>query len=124
MANFAGYLQDKNGNKLFCDSYNIITGEEKETNEYVDGKRVWVKRITISGLTYPDTRITTGLSSSYQVQRYSGYVNIANQTWNLPFYFGDDAVDICIIESNTKIHIRCSREMGPLSGCVDIYYTK
>lgn len=125
MANYKGYLEDKDGNKLFCDSYNIITGQETATNEYIDGKCVFVKRINIGQLPNATVvTIPTGVSTTYTIQRYSGYARSGSQTYNLPFFYGDDRVNLCIVDNNANLEIKTAADKRIFSGYVDIYYTK
>lgn len=109
MANFAGYLQDKDGNKLYADMkpINWTNGTEVKTNESIDGKPIYKKYVDTSFTTVNNnTTLATG------VDKMIGYELMverdANGQWHpVNAYLinpGENMAHLCPIFYNTANH--------------------
>ena len=119
---------DKNMNNLHK-TY-ITTGSEVATNEYVDGKQVYVKRINCGNLPNTTTKtIATGLTmTSITVIKIIGACKTsAGITFPLPFLGIADnkSGDIPVyIAADGNLTIKAYTNRSELAGYVNIYYTK
>lgn len=108
----------------------IITGSEVATNEYVDGKQVYVKRINCGSLPNTTTKtIATGLSmTSITVIKIIGTCKTSTGiTFPLPFLGITDnkSGDIPVyIAADGNLTIKAYTNRSEMTGYVNIYYTK
>lgn len=122
-------LQANNTN---IDSYNkleIVTGEERATNEYVDGNRVYIKRIDCGAL--PNTtskRIDVGLNlNNIIIQDIRGIARHSNNT-TIPIQFNSSQninYDVSVnLNSSSELVITSGSDRSDFTGFVDLKYTK
>lgn len=108
----------------------IVTGSEVATNEYVDSKQVYVKRINCGNLPNTTTKtIATGLTmTSITVIKIIGACKTsAGITFPLPFLGIADnkSGDISVyIAADGNLTIKAYTDRSELAGYVNIYYTK
>ena len=107
---------------------NIVTGQEVATNEYVDGKQIFVKKIDIGALPNATTSvIETGLSNVTVVKPVFGYaIHINGTTINLP-HLAVNNMAACVglnYTSANKIDINTGSDRSDFTGYVEVYYTK
>ena len=107
---------------------NIVTGQEVATNEYVDGKQVFVKKIDIGALPNATTsKIATGLSNVTIVKPVFGYATHSNGTTiNLP-HLAINNLNACVGLNYTaanEIDINTGSDRSDFTGYVEVYYTK
>lgn len=110
---------------------NIVTGEEAATNEYIDGKQVFVKRIDFGIL--PDTaekKVELGLNLNViNITKIDGVAKKSGTIFTIPFTSCvetkyniqliirvDDEIPYVVIQTNTN--------RSELNGYINIYYTK
>lgn len=111
-----------------CDYINneIIAGQEKPINEYVDNKQVYVYRLNLGNLP------TAG---NYKM--YSTNLNFANLTVirmvgaafaspdmyiTIPYCYPNELVGVCCY--GNKVEIKAQDNKSAFSGYLNIYYTK
>lgn len=106
--------------------FEIITGEEIATNEYRDGKQVFMKIINIGNLPNNSrSTIPTGLSNvSYLMDKISGNAYTSNVRIKLPFSYPDVASCIGIMIVDNNIFINTGTDRTAYTGYVVLYYTK
>ena len=106
---------------------NIVTGQEVATNEYIDGKQVFVKRISTGSLPVnAQNEVTTGLSNVTCVRLLGMVYDSSGNAFPLPFSYTTDSNNIGLIflKAISKVRIATGIDRSPLSGYIDIYYTK
>lgn len=102
----------------------IETGVITPTHDYVDGKQVYVKRVSTGNLPNNTRKtIATGLSGISLVKlegvgNHSDY----NSFIPLPYVYGTSEV-ITISYSNGNLRIDTIQDSTKYSGYVDIYFT-
>lgn len=111
---------------------NIITGQEIATNDYVDGKQVFVERVDLG--TLPNTsRKNVNLNldlSKISIVKISGIAVRTSDYNNFPLPFpsnsGGYAIGINprIIDGSSILAVETGIDRSNLTGSVDIYYTK
>lgn len=118
MLNVWGKIKELiNGNK-------IISGIEMKTNENVDGKDVYRKRVNLGQL--PDTsekRIAHGLSNVNFI-RFTGFCWGGGLGYNLPHVGTEMRYMINTYLENADIVVVTGSNRTGYIGYVDIYYTK
>lgn len=108
----------------------VIEGQEIALNEYTDGKRVY--RLYKNLGTMPEangkTSFNTGLSESYQIQRYQLFAirkNDKKQVLSIPFINLDNTTYISGYMDSTKlISVGVNWNTENYDLYVDVYYTK
>lgn len=105
----------------------ITTGSETATNEYIDGKQIYVKRVNLGALPNAGSiEYTTGLSN-VTVIRYSGVAyDSKKNAFILPFIYSTTAECIALLYLNEtgKIRVVTGTDRSVLIAYVNIYYTK
>ena len=102
----------------------IITGQECPTNEYVNGKRVYVKRIDFGTLPNTTTKSVAHGLTNFTPVRINGIANTWSYYINLPHVSITTTGNIQIGVSATEIEITTGQDRSGFTGIVDIYYTK
>lgn len=110
---------------------NIITDAESETNEYIDDKQVFVKRINIGSLPNADTiNVKTGLiNSEITVVKLDGIAKYSSgATLTLPASYpnllGGGIWLATSSSTEIEIQITTGSDRSEAIGYVNIYYTK
>lgn len=130
-------LSPENMNKLQKDlETHIITDQEIETHEYIDGKKVFLKRITFGALPNASSKsVSTGLIVS-QVTICKpltglayGLVNNESFVLTLPdiapnYAEGATRLSLRNINSYYNIIINTGVDRSNFNAFIDIYYTK
>lgn len=109
----------------FDNTYNIVTGKEIATNEYVDGKQVYRKRINFGALPNNTTkRVAHNLTSVTFVRFSVSCTNASGYCINLPYV--DLGASVCTVPTitNTEIVIKSVTDQTTYNAYVDLYYTK
>lgn len=105
---------------------NIITGEEFETNEFIDGKKIYRKRINCGQLPNPGQSSTTSteLTGVTYIGLEGGFNPDDSQFVPCNIYFNSNLSIGAFIQDN-KIRIN-NNESGSRTGIVyvTVYYTK
>lgn len=118
---------------------NVIVGAESETNEYIDGKRIFVKRVSAGNLPNAgrleiDTGIKLDTTTIYKIE---GMARISNIIYPLPYLslanslgdLGDNSVSLFLQEQNSttgtwKVTMTTQSDRSAYEAFVNIYYTK
>ena len=107
---------------------NIITGEESSTNEYIDGKQVFVKRIsfTFSSDTTTWQLLDTIEDMSEMISVNGGFSAAATEWCPIPCINGtDEIIKIYANPTTGTVYIRHTYGYASeKSGYLNIYYTK
>lgn len=103
---------------------NIITNQEVATNEYIDGERVYVKRISTGSLPNATTTIVaTGLNfSEIDIQKVNGMATRIKGGEKTSLPIPNNGVEVWL--SGNNLNINCTINRSEFSGYVNIYYTK
>jgi hypothetical protein len=107
----------------------IITGQEFATNEFIDGKQVYRKRINIGNLPNSDTKdVETGLSNVNPIKiEGMAYRSADNVFFPLPYvdtFSVGNNIAMNFQASLSKIRIVTGTDRTALTGYIDLYYTK
>lgn len=110
---------------------NIVTGQEVATNEYVDGKQVFVKRIDFGNLPNKSTKnVSTGLENSkiVVVKPLQGFAKYqTGSVLTLPACYPLDlaaSIWVSYEASKNAISITTGNDRSVSTGYIDLYYTK
>ena len=103
----------------------IVSGEEVATNEYIDGERVYRKRINCGSLPDTDTiTVDTGLSGVKFV-KYEGFATNSGSWIYRMVQNQITTASIVLQMSGTTINITTYKSSYTnYTGYVDLYYTK
>ena len=103
---------------------NIVTGQEVATNEYIDGERVYVKRISTGSLpNATTTSVATGLNfSEIDTQKVNGMATRIKDGEKTSLPIPNNGVEVWL--SGNNLNINCTINRSEFSGYVNIYYTK
>lgn len=106
---------------------NITTGIEFATDEWIDGKQVFRKRINCGSLPNNTTKLVgIGIAlSSITIIGLKGIANRADYNYPLPQSdpSGLNTVSLAITNPS-NIEIKATSDRSTFTGYVDIYYTK
>lgn len=111
--------------KNFEGRVDIITGQERPTNEYVDGKRVYVKRIYFGNLPNISEKTVAHGLTNFELENIIATFASYYRKIKLPITSPTSmASNIYIGLDNTNIIIITGSDYSTYSGYVKIYYTK
>lgn len=120
-------LVKKTLNKLKDIDVKITTGQETKTNEVIDGKRVYKKRINCGAGPNNDAKIIdTGLSNVTYV-KVEGIVVGINSVFpinNTRPFGSDQAFGVYVNTTNKQIVLESVADRSAYTVYVDLYYTK
>ena len=103
---------------------NIVIGKEIATNEYEDGKQVFIKKIDISSLPNATRKIVeTGLTN-VKVTKIHGIARDSSLQIPLPFVYPELPSCIGIMFVNGSLYINTGSDRTGLTGEITIHYTK
>lgn len=105
---------------------NIITGQEVATNEYIDGKRVYLKRATFTTPNAVDTwkAIITIPANSEIVNSYQVYVAESTK-YPFPFSYNNESMQIYYNSNDGTINVKISFNYAlNKDGYIIVKYTK
>lgn len=105
--------------------YEITTGQETATNEYIDGKQVYRKRVNFGTLPNNTTkRVAHNLTSVTFTKHFVSCINASGYNINLPYV--DINANVCTVSTitNTEIVIKSITDQTTYTAYVDLYYTK
>lgn len=105
--------------------YEITTGQETATNEYIDGKQVYRKRVNFGTLPNNTTkRVAHNLTSVTFTKHFVSCINASGYNINLPYV--DINAKVCTVSTitNTEIVIKSITDQTTYTAYVDLYYTK
>lgn len=119
-------------NNVECSKFgytNIVTGKEVATNEYVDKKRVFVKRIDCGALPNATSKnVELGIDfTALTLIRIEGSTknSAGNLNYPLPFAWSNIAEQVGILINRTKLTISTSIDKSSFTQTyIDLYYTK
>lgn len=103
---------------------NIITDEETSTNEFINNKQVFVKRIDCGTLPNATRKIVSTGLSNIEIIRTNGIALGSNIQLPLPFSYPDIASCIGIMIVDNSIYINTGTDRTNLIGYIDLYYIK
>ena len=107
----------------------ITTGEEYATNEYIDGKQVYRKRISCGNLLASGIKRVAHNTTFSEIVRVEGMCNGGGYFQPLPYVavagMGDVATySVCMCVDTTQIYLVSGKDMSAFVAYVDLYYTK
>ena len=107
---------------------NIVTGQEVATNEYVDGKQIFRKRVDVGNLPGASAKklVSIGLTN-VNIINFSGYYFSSYEGFGIPINHATGTnyyVQTYLVLNTMKIDISCGSDRSSYTGYVDIYYTK
>lgn len=105
---------------------NIITGQEVATNEYIDGKRVYLKRATFTTPNAVDTwkAMITIPANSEIVNSYQVYVAESTK-YPFPFSYNNESMQIYYNSNDGTINVKISFNYAlNKDGYIIVKYTK
>lgn len=104
---------------------NIVTGQECPTNEYDEGKRVYVKRIDCGNLPNTSTKTIAHGLSNVKIEHFEGIMRAnAMQTYSLPHVDTIATNSVRVQVNSSVISIATARDWSNMTATIDIYYTK
>lgn len=103
------------------------TGQEYATNEYIDDKRVYGKRIDIGVLPNNTTKKVVHGLTNFKLVRISGLATTTSDNYTITLPCLNDAgfaYCVALTVSNTEVEIKAGSNRTTYTGYVDLYYTK
>ena len=118
-----------NNLKNIADGNKIITGQEVATNEYIDGKRVYRKRINCGNLPNATSKTVSLSLSNVNIIKIEGIAkNSSDASNNLPLpYIDPRNLQTCVmlsIISGYNIALVTAEDKSYYTAYVTVYYTK
>lgn len=118
-----------NNLKNIADGNKIITGQEVATNEYIDGKRVYRKRINCGNLPNATSKTVSLSLSNVNIIKIEGIAkNSSDASNNLPLPYMDPRnLQTCVmlsIISDYNIALVTAEDKSYYTAYVTVYYTK
>ena len=118
-----------NNLKNIADGNKIITGQEVATNEYIDGKRVYRKRINCGNLPNATSKTVSLSLSNVNIIKIEGIAkNSSDASNNLPLPYMDPRnLQTCVmlgIISGYNIALVTAEDKSYYTAYVTVYYTK
>ncbi len=118
-----------NNLKNIADGNKIITGQEVATNEYIDGKRVYRKRINCGNLPNATNKTVSLSLSNVNIIKIEGIAkNSSDASNNLPLPYMDPRnLQTCVmlsIISGYNIALVTAEDKSYYTAYVTVYYTK
>lgn len=123
------YWRNRLGGSWNCiKQHNITTGTEFATDEYIDNKRVYRKRVNCGALPNATAKsVAHGLSNVTFVKPPQGLAKNSNGTVLTLPYSAPNGVEysVALSVNNTNIQISAGNDRSAYTECyVDLYYTK
>ena len=107
-----------NGNK-------ITTGQETATNEYIDGKRVYRKRINCGTLANAGNTVVAHGLSNVTFVKIEGIARVSNvQCFPIPYSSTSSNYSITVGTNSANVTITTGIDRTNCTGFIDLYYTK
>lgn len=103
----------------YLNKQEIKTGEITPTNNYIDGKRIYVKRIVVESLpNNTDVSIDTGLTDEHQIVDICGYATRGASFRKI------GAPDTLLVYSDNfrKITIQATVDRSTFKGYINIHF--
>lgn len=102
----------------------LTTGQEVKTNEIIDGKRVYKKRINCGNLPNATSKyVNTGLTNVTFV-KIEGSASSWSGLIPLPYVNLTENYSICIYTEDSNIVIITQNDRSGYIGYITVYYTK
>ena len=103
---------------------NIITNQEVATNEYIDSKQVFLKRINFGALPNTATKsIATGLDyTTINIEYVKGMATRIKDNKKTFLAIPNNGVEVWLTENSLLIN--CNSDRSAFTGYINIYYTK
>lgn len=104
-----------------------ITGQEVATNEFLDGKQIYAKRINLGNLPNNGFKNVSHNISNFNLVRFTGTAkdSASGNIYPLPFSWAADAsYDVGIIVTDNNVTIETKRDVSTFVGYCILYYTK
>ena len=104
----------------------ITEGQEEPTNQFIDNKRVYVKRLDIGNLPNATVKSVDHGLSNVKIERLEGVAtNNGLQALPLPFASEQDVSSSIRLQSwGSDVRVYTGTDRSAFTGVVDIYYTK
>lgn len=107
---------------------NIVTGQEVATNEYIDGKQIFRKRVDVGNLPGASAKklVPIGLTN-VNIINFSGYYFSSSEGFGIAINHATGTnyyVQTFLVLNTMNIDISCGSDRSSYTGYVDIYYTK
>lgn len=106
---------------------NIVTGEEVATNDYVDGKQIFRKRVDVGNLPNASEKLVPIGLTNVNIVKFSGYYFSSSEGFGVEINHGTGTnyyVQTYLRTNTMQIDIACGTDRSSYTGYVDIYYTK
>lgn len=106
-------------------SERITEGQEEPTNQFIDNKRVYVKRINCGNLPNSTTKTIAHGLSNVKIEHFEGIMRTnAMQTYSLPHVDTTATNSVRVQVNSLVIAIATARDWSNMTATIDIYYTK
>lgn len=103
----------------------VTTGTELMTNEIIDGKRVYRKRINFGTLPNATSKEVAHGLSNFNLVRIQGIASTSeNSNITIPFVHTTATNSVYVVVNATKIRINAGTDRSSYSAYIDLYYTK
>lgn len=103
----------------------ITEGQEESTNQFVDNKRVYVKRIDCGNLPNSATKTIAHGLSNVKIEHFDGIMRANTmQTYSLPHVDTIATNSVRVQLNSSVISIATARDWSNMTATIDIYYTK
>ncbi len=105
---------------------NINLNEEIETNEYISGKRIYVKKITTNASANTDTweDINLKLTGNFTIQRVNGTVKHLNYKYYLPYFEAANVYFNLTVYQDSILKEKHGAVFNSAALDILVYYTK
>ena len=106
-------------------SERITEGQEEPTNQFIDNKRVYVKRIDCGTMPNSTSKLVAHGLSNVKIEHFEGIMRSNDmQVYNLPHVDSITTNSIRVQINSTNISITTARDWSAMTATIDIYYTK
>lgn len=106
-------------------SERITEGQEEPTNQFIDNKRVYVKRIDCGSMPNSTSKLVAHGLSNVKIEHFEGIMRSNDmQVYNLPHVDSITTNSIRVQINSTNISITTARDWSAMTATIDIYYTK
>ena len=106
---------------------NIVTGQEVATNDYVDGKQIFRRRVDVGNLPNASEKLVPIGLTNVNIVKFSGYYFSSSEGFGVEINHGTGTsyyVQTYLRTNTMQIDIACGNDRSSYTGYVDIYYTK
>ncbi len=114
-----------NNLRNIADSNKIITGQETATNEYIDGKKVYRKRLNCGTLANAGNTVVAHGLSNVTFVKIEGIARVSNvQCFPIPYSSTSPNYSITVGINSISVTISTGIDRTNCTAFIDLYYTK